>query len=420
MSPASEQPQYHRLSNGIELALLPAPRRSVVSIEMRFLAGFAFEKPDRLGVAHVLAEVLTKGTPRRDGRALNDAFDEIGAGYGVSAGRETFAFSCLCLPEFTQRALELHAEMIREPSLPDEACRVAIDLTRQCLEALEDDPPELAKKYLHQQTYGQPLNRHVYGEAASLQRMTREDVMNHWRSLFRPDRLQAAVVGPLEPPAVVDLFERLFEPLLAGVPNETASPPRSFAFQFRPTCSHYTKELEQEQIGICFPGASATSNDEAIERVTIGMLSGGMSSRLWTAIREKQGLVYWVGAWFDRPRAGGIVHLGSACTPQNLDQTCEDLLREVDRMEEDVNEQEVQRAINGIIAATQTHGDTTRATAVRLVNDLFYLGRPVPVEEKLDRIRAVTVQDVRRYLHDHPRNRLGIVTLGPRDLRERT
>lgn len=124
MTRATEHPQYRRLSNGIDLSLLPTERKSVASVEMRFLAGFAHEKPDCLGVAHLLAETITKGTARRDGRSLNDAFDEIGASYSVSAGREVFAFSCLCLPEFVRQALELHAEMIREPSLPADACQV--------------------------------------------------------------------------------------------------------------------------------------------------------------------------------------------------------------------------------------------------------------------------------------------------------
>lgn len=417
MTLAIEQLQHHRLSNGIELALLPTGRRSVTAVEMRFLAGFAYEPPDRLGLAHVLAETISKGTARRDGRALNDAFDEIGVTHAVTAGRETLTFSFLCLPEFVPRALELHAEMIQEPSLPEDACRVAVDLTRQCVAALEDDPAELAKKYLHRQAYGQPLNRHVYGETDSLLRITRQDIVDHWRRYLRPQRLLAAIAGSFEPSEIVDLFERLFEPSADSGADMAPAQERSFPFEFRPGRMHHTKDLEQEQIAICFPGASATDDDEAVERVTIGILAGGMSSRLWKSIREEEGLVYWVGAWFDRPRIGGTVHLGSACTPQNLERTFERLLREVDRLADDVTEQETQRAITGILAASQTHGDLTRAKAARMASDLFYLGRPVPLEEKLARIRAVTVEDVRRYLREHRRDRLSMVTLGPRELR---
>lgn len=94
------------------------------------------------------------------------------------------------------------------------------------------------------------------------------------------------------------------------------------------------------------------------------------------------------------------------------------LLKEVNRLADDVTESEVQRAISGILAAAQTHGDVTRAKATRIVNDLFYLGRPIPLEEKLSRIRAVTTGDVRQYLRRHPREQLSIVTVGPRCLKD--
>lgn len=417
MTLAVEHPHHRRLTNGIELSILPTDRRSVAAIEMRFLGGYAYERPPCLGVAHVLAETITKGTQRRDGRALNDAFDEIGAGYAVSAARETFALSCVCLPEFVTRAVELLAEMIVEPSLPADACEVAVDLTRQSLAALEDDPPELAKKYLHQQAYNPPLNRHVYGEPDTIERISREDVVDHWQAYLKPDRLLVSVAGAVDPAAVADLFERLFPGTRRIKSGDGTALPLSFPFRFSPGQSHHTKDFEQEQIAICFPGASAADEDEAVERVLIGVLSGGMSSRLWQSIREKQGLVYWVGAWFDRPRTGGMIHLGSSCTPPNVEATSEMLLQEVNRLADDVTEAEVQRAISGILAATQTHGDTTRAKAARIINDLFYVGRPVPMEERLDRIRAVKTDDVREYLRRHPREQLGIVTVGPRSLK---
>jgi predicted Zn-dependent peptidase len=425
MTPTLEHADYRRLSNGIELAVLPTARRSVVAMEMRFLAGYAYEHPDFLGVAHVLAEVITKGTESRDGRGLNDAFDQIGASYHVSAGRETLAFSCVCLPEFIAPAIELHAEMIRTPSLPDDACRVAVDLTHQALAALDDDPAELAKKYLHRQAYGKPLDRHVYGEIETLDRITRRQVLDHWQRYLRPAHMQVSIAGAVERDAIAGLFDSLFEASTTdgsdGGDEERRQGPRieaeaPFPLVFHPGRSHHPKELEQEQIAVCFPGASARDPDEAVERVLVNVLAGGMSSRLLTAVRERQGLVYWAGAWFDRPRIGGTVHLGASTTPHNLQETFATLLREVERLADDVTEQEVQRAIAGITAMTETHGDVTRAKAVRLANDLFYLGRPVPLEERLARIRAVTPADIRDYLRGHRRDRLSIVTLGPQAL----
>jgi len=202
--------EYHRLRCGAHLAVMPMPDRPLVAVTIRLLAGYAFERPEHLGVAHVLDEVLSKGTERRDGRALNDAFDEIGATHSSYAGRETFGFNCLCLPEFVDQALALHAEMICTPSFPEQACRTAIELTRQALAALEDDPGELAKKLLHRYAYGEPLGRHVLGEKETLERLDRNAIVDHWGRCFSADRMQIAVAGRVDPARLVEQVEQVF------------------------------------------------------------------------------------------------------------------------------------------------------------------------------------------------------------------
>jgi predicted Zn-dependent peptidase len=404
-----EQTHHRHLDCGIELAVLPLTGRPIVAVEIRALAGYAFESPEHLGVAHVLDEAIVKGTAKRDGRALNDAFDEIGATHASYAGRETFGFSCLCLPEFLDRAVALHTEMIRTPSFAPEDCEVAVDLTRQMLLALEDDPQELAKKLLHRQAYGQPLGRHPLGEEETLGRIGREAILNHWRRHFSAPRMQVAVAGAIEAEAVVDLFERHFE----GFSGMDEQDDGGFCFRFDPGRSHHEKELEQEQIAVCFPGSAARDADFPTAQVILGVLAGGMGARLFTEVREKQGLVYWVGAWNDQSRLGGMLHLGASTTPQNLEKTYTTLLREIDRLSEDLTDEELQRAISGIVTRAQTRGDITRARANELSEDLFYQGRPIPTEEKMARIRAVTAKDVSDYLAAHPRDRLSVLTLGP-------
>ena len=94
------------------------------------------------------------------------------------------------------------------------------------------------------------------------------------------------------------------------------------------------------------------------------------------------------------------------------------MLREVDRLSEDLTQAELDRVVTGIAAKTRTRGYTTKALCGELGSDLFHFGRPVPMAEKLGWIRAVTIDDVKRFLEDHPRDRLSVVTLGPRALAE--
>lgn len=417
MTQASDSIMHRRLACGVELAVQPLPDRPLAALEIRLLAGFAYEEASSLGAAHLLEETITKGTERRDGRAVNDAFDEIGAAHGSSAGRETIGFSAMCLPEFLDRCLDLHAEFIRTPTFPEDACGVAVELARQELVALEDDPAELARKLLHRRAYGEPLGRHALGEPETIERMTRDSIAAHWRSYFAADRMLVAVAGAVDADRLADHLDRVFEGFSANGPaNPGGDRDPDFAVQFTPGRFHHPKELEQEQVALCFPGACPTDDDFPVEKVALGVLAGGMSSRLFTEVREKQGLVYWVDAWSDHPRKAGMVHLAASSTPQNVGRTYATLLREIDRLAEDLTDEEIERAIVGIVARTRTRGDVTRARAARLVDDLFYYGRPIPLEEKIARIEAVTADDVRRYLATHPRDALSVVTLGPQPL----
>ncbi len=403
---------HRRLSSGVELGALPIAGRRTVSMEFRLLAGMANEPDDRLGIAHLVDETLDKGTERRTGRQLTDAFDAIGAQHSSHVGREVMVFRCHCLPEYATQALELFVEMLRTPTFPDEACSVAIDLAQQELTALDDEPDELARKLISRRAYGPVLGRHVLGEREALGRIGRDDIVDYWRTQFSARRLMVCVGGGVDVEPFAEAVDRAFTGF-----GENGSDGRSaHAVDFTPGTSHFDKELEQEYITLCWPGVAMSHADQPIEEIALAVLGGGMSARLFTEVREKQGLVYWVGAWSEHPRGAGMIFLGASTMPDRCDRTYRTLLREVDRLAEDVTDEELDRAKVGITAKQQTHGDGTAARTSGLVADLFHFGRPRTDQEKTDLVMKVTVDDVRRYLNEHPRDRLCVVTLGPKPL----
>ncbi len=412
---SSEADTVHaHLPCGIEYGVRYLPGRHVAAFEIRVLAGLGEEPEDKLGLARVLEESITKGTEQRDGRALSDAFDALGAMHGSGAGVETTTFTCTVLPEYFEQAVALHAEFLRTPTFPQDMLDVCLELTRQEHLALQDDPQELAGKYLSRQVYGPILGRHGLGEPETIDSITRDDLVNHWRSRFHSGRMQVCVAGAVEPRRVAEVFERHFAQF--GSPEPSGRD--HYRLEFTPKTTHHTKELEQEHIGICFPGVYVTADDYPTQRVMIGILAGGMSARLFTEVRERQGLVYWVSAWQESPRGSGMIFLGASTTPERCAKTYQTLLREVDRLSEDLTREELDRVVTGIAAKTETRRYTTRALCGELADDLFHYGRPVPIAEKLDLVRAVTIEDVKRFLEEHPRDRLSVVTLGPRPLAE--
>ncbi len=403
---------HRQLPSGLEYGVTPLPDRHVVSFQIRILAGMSNEPPALLGLARLVEDTLDKGTEAYTAQGLADAFDAIGAGRQSGAGRETTTFTCTVLPEHFERALELHAELLRRPTFPADAVAVNVQLTKQELIALDDDPQSLVDKLISRQAYGAVAGRHALGEHETLGRITKADLVDFWRRHFHAGRIVVAVAGAIDAGRVADALTRYFDGF--GDPGRAGR--GAMPIVFDPRTAHHDKALEQEHIAICWPGVEATHDSFPVQQVTLGILSGGMSGRLFTEVREKRGLVYWVGAWQETPRGAGMMFLGASTTPERCDMTYATLLREVDRLAEDIEQDELDRAITGIVATQETRGDATRSRCTELASDLFFFGRPVPIEEKLAKIQAVRIEDIRRYLALHPRNRLCVVTLGPRPL----
>ncbi len=301
---------------------------------------------------------------------------------------------------------------MRTPTFPEDAFTVNLDLTKQELLALEDDAHGLADKLIGEQAYGSPLGRHPLGKPETLDRISRDDLAHHWQSQFQAGRMVVAAAGAIDPESVVDVFQKHFD----GFGSTSREGRAAFPVEFSARATHHHKELEQEQICICWPGVDATHEDFPTQHVVLGVLSGGMSGRLFTEVREKLGLVYWVSAWQEAPRGSGMIFLGASTTPDRCDQTYTTLLKEVDRLADDIEQDELDRAITGIVANLETRGDSTRARCSELANDLFFFGRPLSDEEKIAKVEAVTIDGIRRYLATYPRDRLCVVTLGPRPL----
>ncbi len=399
------------LESGVLLACEPLAGRRTCTLLARMLVGVADEPEDQLGVAAIVEQTLSKGTARYDGRGLADAFDAIGATWSTLSGRQSTVVSVTCLPEYLPQAVELVAEMLCRPTFPEDAVRVAVQHAVDDLKHMEDDPGELLRRDLHRITLGPVWGRYVGGEIETLQRLTRDDVHAFWQKHYVASRLQVAVAGAVEPEQVREAVGQAFAELPAG----DGPAPRA-EVEIRPARHHRAKELNQQYIGLALPGVPRGDERDAVEDVLLGVLSGGMSGRLFTEVREKRGLVYWVGAWCEKLRGPGIVNLGASTTPQRCHETLEVLLRELSRAGEDISDDEVARARNGQIARLLTESDLTRARAIVLSEDLFFFDQPRGVQWRIERLEAVTTQQVRDYAAELPARPMCVATVGPAEM----
>lgn len=403
----------HRfLSSGVEFAADVLPQRNTVAMLFRMLTGVADDPLELTGVGSIIERTLSKGTQRFEGRALADAFDALGAQWGTSTGRQSTLVQVVCLPEYAEQVSDLVAELLCRPTFPDEACRVAVQLAKENLKHLEDDPGDLLRVQIQRLTLGPIYGRYVGGEPEALARITPERVRSEWERRYCAGRLQVAAAGAVNADRLAARIDRAFE----GFGDFAASGREPANIRFTPNKLHRHKDIKQDHIAITIPGLARTDGEFAVEQVLLGVLSGGMSGRLFTEVREKQGLVYSVAAWHEQPRGCGFMYMSASTTPERCEATYATLLREIERVSQDLTEAEVERAKKQLIAHALTEDDLTRARAAALSDDLFHYSRPVGLEPKLDAVRSVTLQQVEAYAQELPTRPRCVATLGPRPL----
>lgn len=400
---------HTHLDNGVELAVDRLPQRDTVALVIRMFAGLREEPAELAGVAAIVESTLDKGTQNYSGRELADAFDALGAMHSTTAGRQSMIMRLVCLPEFLLDALDLAAEMFCRPTFPDEACEVAVELSRQDLRSIEDDPGDLCSRMIQRLTLGPVLGRDPTGELETLDRIRPEDVRAQWRRTYHSGRMQIAAAGPLDADKLAARVAERF----AGLGDSARAGREPAEFTFTPGREHRHKDIKQQQIAITLPGLPRGHDEFGVEQVLLGVLSGGMSGRLFTEVREKLGLVYSIAAWHEQPAGAGVIHLRAGSTPENCAKTFETMMREIGRLSEDLTDAEAERAKNSLISHALTHDDVTRARAGSLSEDLFFYGKPVGLSPKIERIRAVTTEQVEVYAGRFDTKHTCVATLGP-------
>ena len=387
---------------------------AVQSLALNFLipVGDAHD-PDALeGRAPMWSELLLRGAGSLDSRAQADAFDLLGATRSTDSTRLFTKLSSTMLHDRFDRVAALLTETIRERSFTPASFEASRELCLQSIASLADDPHErcvLGARRLH---YPSPLNRSGMGTEEGLRALTRDQLANDWARLAQPKGAIIAIAGNIEPQHAAD---RLNE-LLDGWQGEPAAYDQSPDAQRG--YAHEVDESQQVQIVVVHDAPREPSDEVALERILIGVLSGGMSSRLFTEVREKRGLCYSVNASYTPTRETGTVTAYVGTTPERAQESLDVLCGELERINGDapITKEEFDRAVNGIKSRIVFSGESTRARARALAADYHNRGAARSLDEFAAQVDAVTLDALNEYASKRTLGKLTIQTVGPTPL----
>jgi len=179
---------------------------------------------------------------------------------------------------------------------------------------------------------------------------------------------------------------------------------------------HIAHDSEQTHIAIAYPGVAYSHEDYYLNRGAIGVLSGGMSSRLFTEVREKRGLCYTVFASCNTLKDKGAVLCYSGTTNERAQETLNVIIEELKKLAAGIHEDELRRLKVQIRSGMVMQQESCRGRAGSIAGDWFHLGRVRTIDEINEKINGLTVESINKYLAANPPSGFDIVTLGPQPL----
>jgi predicted Zn-dependent peptidase len=400
----------HTFSNG--LTLLAERMEHVRSAALNFLVpcGCAHDPSDQLGIGSVLSELITRGAGTRNSRELTLALDNLGLDRDESVGAMHIRFWGATLARNLPAALEIYADILRRPHLPEEEVDAVQALALQDLQSLEDEPRQKALIELRQRHYPPPLGQDRHGTVSGIENLTTARIRDHYRRLFNPRGTILSVAGNVEWEPLRDQVGQLL-----GDWKGTEVPALSLGTRGN-NRAHLAKDTTQTQIALAYASVPIGDADYYAAMGAVNVLSGGMSARLFTEVREKRGLCYAVWASYQtlKDRASVLCYAGT--TNERAQETLQVLLGELRRLQEGIEAEEVERVQAGLKSSLIMQEESTSARAGTLASDWYYLGRVRSFDEIQAAINALTPDQIVRHLRRCPPRDFTIVTLGPKPL----
>lgn len=391
------------LSNGAKVYVEPDPSVPLVSILAVAPGGLLAESSASAGVSHLVGELIVRGTERYSAEEIIERCDAMAGGVGGQSGRNSLGLRGEFLKESWGVGLDIFSSCLLEPTFADTEVERERRTALEDLASRQDHPGSVAMDTFARGLYGDehPYGWSVLGTQASLENLTREGIVDAYRSQLRPDRLTLSVVGDVD---VNDTVARLERTIGSARPHPEAAPlptPPAFSEPMEPVSFEVHRDKEQVQLIFGFLGLKLDDERRhALEVMT--QILGGQSGRLFMELRDRQSLAYSVGGFSLEGLERGYLALHIGTHPDKLTVAEAGMRRELERlMEELPSPEEMQRAQRYLVGAHEIgfQRGAARASTMAL-NAAYGLGYDAHVRYA-DSVTAVSpdaVRDIAREL----------------------
>lgn len=396
--------------NGLTLVVEPMSDVRSAAFSLLVPAGSIYDPPGQNGCASILSDLITRGAGERDTRQLSVDLDNLGVQRHETPGSSFLTFTGATLADNIPAAMRIYGEILRKPHLPADQFEAARSGVEQTLRALEDEPQQKVMHELRRCSYPAPWGLPSEGTLAELPALSAQSIRDHYDRCFHPNETILGVAGNINPEEIKDLVQEVFGDWQQAEAQPITTGERG------PTSNHIEQDSSQTHIGIAYDSIPYRDPDYYAAWAAVSVLSGGMSSRLFTEVREKKGLCYSVYASLSSLRDEARVLCYAGTTATAAQETLDVILKELVRIEDGIEEEELHRCKARAKSALVMQQESTVARSSSIARDWYHLGRIKTLSEIRDNIDALTVDSVVDFVKRCPARDFTVLTIGPEPL----
>jgi predicted Zn-dependent peptidase len=408
--------ERHALPNGLRVVTAPMPQAKSVACFIMLAAGSRYETRDTNGIAHFAEHRFFKGTERRPtARHIAGEIDAIGGEFNAFTSKEYTGYYVKCAAEHRDVALDVLVDMLRNSKFDSQEVDREKGVIVEEMNMYYDTPRDFLEGVYDELLYGdQPLGWDIIGTKETVRAATRETFLGYLDKWYRAPRMVAGVAGAVGD----DIVPRLQE-LLGDVRDGSTGEPARVDVQQQdaPRVKLHTKTSDQAHVRVGVHSYPIVHEDRYALALLATVLGGGMSSRLFTEVRERRGLAYYIFGHNMGYTDTGTLFAQGGVDIQRIDEAVQTIVAEFGRIAaEPVEADELEKARNFAKGRLVLSLEDPKGMIMFGLRSEVLEGTTREPDEVIAGLEAVTLEDIQRVAQDLIRDEgLNFALIGPFD-----
>lgn len=383
------------LDNGLRILTANLPHTQSVSICIFLGVGSRYETEGQAGISHFIEHLSFKGTPKRtSSKEISQAIEGVGGILNGGTDKELTIYWCKVAKLHFHLALDVLADMLLHSSFKPADIEQERQVIIEEINMIKDSPQQRVDVLIDELLWpDHPLGRDIAGSKESVTAITRDMMLDYLAGRYQPDNTVIAIAGNIQ-------HQEMVAAISQALGNWTNQQPHCgyllYQGQQNPRLKVEKKDTEQAHLCLALPGLSLFHPKRFTLDLLNIILGEGMSSRLFTEIRDKMGLAYSIHSYADHLLDTGDIIVYAGVEPKNLPIAIKAILDQLSQLQKKIPESELTKAREFSKGRLLLRMEDSRSVAGWIGGQEILTGNILSVEQVVAIIDAITTDDLQQ------------------------